>query len=205
MKNSSKKARANRRNAQRSTGPKTAEGKAASSRNALRHGLSTMTLTVLPTENAQDLEALRKTLTSEWKPKGDSETFLVDQMIAARWKLARLGRMEAEAMDDMLESGGDGASADRQLVRALGSRGNIFEKLERYTRSTERAYSKAVKELQQLRAAAAKTEKQNEATKKRNEVREAEEWLRNEIANTPIRPIDPWILTGQYEPTKDAA
>ena len=172
MKNSFKKTESNRRNSQRSTGPKTVEGKAASSRNALRHGLSTMTLTVLPTEDPRDLEDLRSNIASEWKPQGDAETFLVDQMIAARWKLARLQRMEAEAIDEVLEGGcffddedeaeHDATSADRHLVHALGRR-DIFDKLERYARTTERAYSKAVKDLQQLRAANAKTAKQNEA------------------------------------------
>ena len=159
-----------------------------------------MTLTVLPTEDPRDLEKLRATIAGEWTPQGDTETFLVDQMISARWKLARLQRMEVEAIDNMLERNEDGASADRQLVRAIESRNSIFDKLDRYTRSTERAYSKAVKELQQLRAANAKTAKQNEAIAKQNEAKEAEEWLRNEIANTPIPPIDPWILYGDDAP-----
>ena len=77
MKTSPTKAESNRRNAQRSTGPKSAQGKAASSRNALRHGLSTMTLTVLPTEDLQDLEDLREPMSNEWNPIGDAETFLV--------------------------------------------------------------------------------------------------------------------------------
>ena len=210
MKTSLKKTKSNRRNAQLSTGPTSPEGKAASSRNALRHGLTTATLTVLPTEDPRDLEKLRATLTGEWTPQGDAETFLVDQMISARWKLARLQRMEAEALDEMLEGRAcldeedelehQSVSADRHLVHQLGYRNNIFEKLERYTRSTERAYSKAVKELQQLRAARAKTEKQNEATRKRGEAEEAERWLRDQIAQTPIQPIDPWILYGDDAP-----
>ena len=204
MRTSSQKIESNRRNAQLSTGPTSPAGKAASSRNALRHGLSTMTLTILPTEDPRDLDNLRSTIASEWKPQGDAETFLVDQMIAARWKLARLQRIEAEALDEMLEGNWcmdeedqrdhDALSADRHLVRQLGYRNNIFEKLDRYTRATERAYSKAVKELQQLRASNAKMKAQNEA-------KEAEEWLQAELAKTPIQPIDPWILTGSYDQT----
>ena len=49
---SEKQLEANRRNAQQSTGPKTAEGKAHSSRNNLRHGL-TGHVNILPTENRQ--------------------------------------------------------------------------------------------------------------------------------------------------------
>ena len=47
---------ANRKNAQRSTGPKTPEGKARSSKNALKHGLTSEEL-ILPGENPEAYDA----------------------------------------------------------------------------------------------------------------------------------------------------
>ena len=58
-----KQIRANRENAKKSTGPKTAGGRARSSRNALRHGLS-LPLT-LNTEMAAKADLIRKSLVSE--------------------------------------------------------------------------------------------------------------------------------------------
>ncbi len=90
---------ANRRNAKRSTGPKSYAGKAASARNAIRHGLSSRTLTILPKEDSEELKQLVEEITSEFKPITGAENFFVDQMIHARWKLARIQRLEAEAFD----------------------------------------------------------------------------------------------------------
>ena len=61
---------ANRLNAQHSTGPRTVEGKEVPSRNATRHGLASAA-TVLPDENAADLEALAERLTAERHPAGE--------------------------------------------------------------------------------------------------------------------------------------
>ena len=64
---------------------------------------------------------------------------------------------------------------------------------------------KAVKELQQHRAATAKTARQNEATAKQNKAKEAEEWLQSELKKIEERGIpDPmaglWDLPEQNEP-----
>jgi hypothetical protein len=149
-------------------------------RNAIRYGLTTMSVTILPGEKTADLEALKRSITAEWNPISDHESFLVDQMITARWRLIRLGRLEAEAFDCMLEQNEANDSPDRKLLVQLETRGSIFEKLERYTRAAERAYSKAVRDLQQHRAARAKTTKQNKA-------KEANEWLRGELAKLEQR------------------
>ena len=141
-----------------------------------------MTITVMPGESQSDLEALQETIRAQWTPSSDHENFLVDQMISARWRLERLARWEQEAINRSLEKTGD-------VLAELESRNSIFDKLERYTRAAERAYSKAVKELQQHRANQAKTAKQNEATEKRNKKKEAEEWLRAGLAAIDLRDI----------------
>ena len=69
---SEKQLEANRRNAQRSTGPKTPEGKAHSSRNNLRHGL-TGQITVLPNEDREVHDAFCNELIESFKPETPME------------------------------------------------------------------------------------------------------------------------------------
>ena len=66
---SAKRTRAeiNRHNAKKSTGPKTVEGKAASSKNAFKHGLYSKSACI-PGENPEDLDALREDLRAEHQP-----------------------------------------------------------------------------------------------------------------------------------------
>ena len=67
---------ANRRNAQRSTGPTTPEGKARSAQNSLTHGLTAASV-VISIEDRGDYEELRARLIAEHKPVGTQELFLV--------------------------------------------------------------------------------------------------------------------------------
>jgi hypothetical protein len=91
---SDKKAQANRRNALKSSGPKTPEGKAAVRLNALRHGLLSKE-TLLPGEDEEALRELDERLKDELQPVGGLENLLVDRIIASYWRLGRLGRVEA--------------------------------------------------------------------------------------------------------------
>jgi hypothetical protein len=90
---SEKKIEANRQNALKSTGPKTTEGKAAASRNALRHGLLSKDV-LLPWEDGEALRELDEGLRTELHPVGNLENLLVDRIVAAVWRLRRLGRVE---------------------------------------------------------------------------------------------------------------
>ncbi len=83
-----KQIEANRRNALKSTGPKTSEGKAAVRMNALRHGLRARSL-LIPGENPADYDQLCAGLEAEWRPQTPTEHLLLQQMAVAQWKLAR--------------------------------------------------------------------------------------------------------------------
>lgn len=85
---------ANRLNARRSTGPRTPEGRATSSRNALTHGLLAEN-PVLPDEDPDRFEELRAQLISEYEPVGVIETHLVGQIADKIWRLSRPSRIEA--------------------------------------------------------------------------------------------------------------
>ena len=69
---SEKQLEANRRNAQQSTGPKTTEGKAQSSRNNLRHGL-TGQISLLPTEDREAHDAFCTELIDSLHPETPME------------------------------------------------------------------------------------------------------------------------------------
>ncbi len=86
---------ANRRNAQKSTGPSTQQGKAAASLNALRHGLRSRSA-VLPGEDSAELDDLVARLRAEFSPATLTEDILLDQMAVAYWKLGRAQRIENE-------------------------------------------------------------------------------------------------------------
>jgi hypothetical protein len=85
---------ANRQNAQRSTGPKTAEGKARVSTNALVHGLFARQA-LLPYEAPHEFEELGEALRAALNPQGVHEQILVESMISALWRRRRLSRVEA--------------------------------------------------------------------------------------------------------------
>ena len=127
-----KQTEANRRNAQKSTGPRTPEGKAAVRLNALRHGLCARTA-VLPAENAEEFHQLCADLETEWLPQGRTEQYLLEQMAVAQWKAARACNMEYNIYD---------------LGALTESRMRTLEYVLKQQSRWERAYFKALRELQ---------------------------------------------------------
>ncbi len=88
---------ANRRNARRSTGPRTPEGKARVAENSLKHGLyrspQRKSLEALG-ESAKEFEALRRGLEEEWQPSTWTEGRLVKNLAGLLWRLERARRAQ---------------------------------------------------------------------------------------------------------------
>ncbi len=84
-----KQIEANRRNALKSTGPRTPEGKAAVRLNSLQHGLRAQTL-ILPGENREEFDQLLAGFEAEWQPQSLTAGAYVERMAIAQWKLRRL-------------------------------------------------------------------------------------------------------------------
>jgi len=84
----SKRTRANRRNAKRSTGPKSAGGRQRSSLNSLKHGITARTV-LLPFEDRRAYDRAAKLIDEQYRPFGAIEECLVELIIAARWRLVR--------------------------------------------------------------------------------------------------------------------
>ena len=134
---SQKQIEANRRNALKSTGPKTDEGKAAVSMNALRYGLRARSI-LIPGENPEEYDRLCASLEAEWRPRNRTEQLLVEQMVTAQWKLARLEVGERSIYMQTMAADKQMALLDRFSVQ----RGRL-----------ERSFSKAMRELEHLRKA----------------------------------------------------
>lgn len=78
-----------RENATKSTGPRTLAGKARSSRNATRHGLTSRAV-VLPTvESADDWAAHRDAIVASLTPMGALEAELAERVAVLTWRLRR--------------------------------------------------------------------------------------------------------------------
>ena len=91
---SDKQLAANRLNAQKSTGPKTDQGKAVSKYNALRHGLLSQEV-VLPGEDESAFDELYEKFREELLPEGELEIQLVERIATLCWRLRRIGKVEA--------------------------------------------------------------------------------------------------------------
>src|ERR1700752_3688520 len=78
-----------------STGPRTAEGKAISSQNAVKSGLFTAADFIRPGEQSTYDEA-RNQLINELKPDGYLEFAWIDEMMSATWRLRRCRIIEAD-------------------------------------------------------------------------------------------------------------
>ena len=96
-----KQINANRQNAQKSTGPKTDEGKAAVSKNAVKHGLFAEEA-VITGENPADYEAYLDNFLTELEPVGAVETMLAERAVSLAWRLKRAERMQNEVIEDMI-------------------------------------------------------------------------------------------------------
>src|SRR6202023_530008 len=94
---------ANRQNAQKSTGPKTPEGRAAVRLNGVTHGLTAETI-VLKGESQSDFTNLLASLEAEHDPASPTEEALVVQLAMATWRLRRLYHQEAGFYTCQLQS-----------------------------------------------------------------------------------------------------
>jgi len=112
---SERRGNANRANAQKSTGPKTPEGKAIASRNASKHRLCAATF-ILETEDLGEFEALRACYYTRFGPRDQVENELVDKMVHSVWNQKRAWAMEHESINlQMVKMAPDFAAKYSQL------------------------------------------------------------------------------------------
>src|SRR3954449_2029665 len=88
-----KQIEANRRNARRSTGPTSDEGKLRSRRNAVRHGLTAETV-IGALEDAEDYKAFEAAVIADYDAQSAVERELVLRLASLLWRIRRATIME---------------------------------------------------------------------------------------------------------------
>jgi hypothetical protein len=117
---SSRRVEANRRNSQKSTGPRTPAGKRRSRLNAIKHGLCAR-IPVLPGEDADAFRCRVDGFMDALQPRDDVELFLAEQAALAAWRAQRADRAEAAHLAAILRAARVGAESGRcEEVAALG-------------------------------------------------------------------------------------
>ncbi|HYP09490.1 MAG TPA: hypothetical protein VER03_24915 [Bryobacteraceae bacterium] len=160
---SAAKAIANRVNATHSTGP---VDTSRTRFNGLAHGL-TSKQTVIPGEDQNEYDTFASSMRKDLSPASATETFLVDRVIAAAWRLKRFTRMETAFFSNRIdahltgnpESNPDAALANLFTDPAEMSRMRLFL---RYQNSVQKEYDTAIREL--LKAKEERADEEYDAT-----------------------------------------
>ncbi len=126
------RAEINRANAQLSTGPRTAEGKLASSRNSTKHGLASSQV-IIPGEDPAAFDALLNNFLEEHQPATSTEELLVKEMAQSYWLTQRAIRCQNGCFTEA-------GINEKQLALFL-----------RYQTTHERAFYKALNTLLKLK------------------------------------------------------
>jgi len=154
---------ANRLNAQKSTGPRTAEGKAAVSQNAVKHGLTARSV-VVSGEDPGQFEFYRERMLDELDPVGEVEFSLAERIVGLSWRLRRAEKLQAAAFDSLCaqrehlpsetleerqDPDGD-STLGRALVRDFAD-GRALERMLMYERRIEQSLYRTMAELKRHR------------------------------------------------------
>jgi len=180
---------ANQKNAQQSTGPRTDAGKAASSQNAVKHG-ATSHRVLLAWESPAEFERVTAEFRRQFLPATDIEYYLIDDMVAAHWRMLRMQNIVRTYMD---RAAYEHPSKDPMIAMADVMLSPEVAKLQRYENTFRRAYENAwakLKEVQRSRAA-------------QNEPKSARPQTPNPIRSSPdhFRPNAPELTVSIESPT----
>ncbi len=152
---------ANRANAAHSTGPRTAEGKAASSRNAVSHGItSNARVTVFNWESPEEFQQLRDDYCARFRPIDRVEFEIIERMVDATWRRKRaitiettiydleISEIEEEVREDFAET----ATGPLRLALAFKNRhgDGVWDAIQRLLNTADRCYSRALRDLEKL-------------------------------------------------------
>ena len=151
---------ANRRNALKSTGPSSEEGKQQSRRNAVRHGLTAETV-IGALEDAEDYKAFEAAIIADYDAESAVERELVLRLASLLWRLRRATTMETGLFhiqaEQLLEFGQDrqAEAGSRKSLDALFGRTDSVRLRSRTTGQSERQESGHI----QLRAKFCRSER----------------------------------------------
>ncbi len=182
---------ANQSNAQKSTGPKSEQGKAIASQNNFRFGF-TGTFRVLAWENEVEFQILLDTLHAEHQPATPTETVLVDKMAQSLWLSKRAVLLQDLTMDIAAPL----CDNPKQLALYL-----------RYQTTHDRAFHKSLAELLKLRAETRKQQigfgsqqrkRKEDDRREQQEMRRGADHARREAAEKRKQEVHRWnVLLAQ--------
>ena len=155
---------ANQTNAQRSTGPRTPEGRSISALNNFRHGLAG-TFRILDWESQQEFDELFASLRQEHAPTTPTETVLVESLAQHFWFAQRAMRLQERCLHTGFQDPGD----EKRFLLYL-----------RYQTTHERAFHHSLNQLLKLRA-----EKRKQQIGFESQQRKEADELRKQAAEAP--------------------
>jgi hypothetical protein len=139
---------ANQANAQKSTGPRSVEGKSAARFNALKHGIDAASV-VIPGEDPADYDSLAADYHRDFRPHSPSESFHVDTMLRADWQKRRLQRVEADLSRTLLAESPGASLAAALLSESPAAK--LLARVQRQIAAFERTWYRANTELRRAR------------------------------------------------------
>jgi hypothetical protein len=147
-------------------GPKTEQGKARVSQNAVKHGMTSTKMFVLQNENPAEWERMLADCIEEFRPETSFENRLVEEIAFANWRLRRAWTTENSLFDDEMEKGAEAFAAKYAHADEGVRQGGAFRSIAdgskalplhiRYEARLERSYKRAIKTLEDLRASRAR-------------------------------------------------
>ncbi len=166
---------ANRRNAQKSTGPRSRQGKAAVSQNAVQHGLSARQA-IITSESQAEFDLYREQMLAELAPASPIESMLAERIVGLSWRLKRVYIIQNQVINALKSNNtssplakltqslffknhdqSQAASSDSSPDLALGrmaikdfSNARVLDRLLMYERRIEHSLYKTIFELQRL-------------------------------------------------------
>jgi hypothetical protein len=164
---------ANRRNAKKATGPRTAEGKEKASQNAVKHGLFARE-GVIRGEDWEEYEIHREMLMDHLRPEGPLEVILASRAVDLTWRLRRAAQDRNEAFGALYDrhtaggpepqdAGDRGATLGRMVLNDF-LEDAVLERLQRYERRIESSLYRTLNELRRIHDPSRKPDREVAAT-----------------------------------------
>ncbi len=148
---SEKQIAANRRNSQKSTGPTSVAGKAASSMNAFKTGIHAKS-SIIPCERARDLQELIDEYYSAHRPATPEARSLVDDLIRCEWTLRRLDTSEASLWNYQSDQSFRPVPDSHKQGKIIAQNARTFGLIQRRLDATRRGRDRALQQLRELAA-----------------------------------------------------
>ena len=165
QKSSQKRIEANRRNAQTSTGPRTAEGKAKSASNSTVHGFSSLNMNPLApgcflhTEDENQFRGLLNEYVVTYHPQHPDELDLLTEAVFAKWRQQRIWLAETGQIEIAIAQGESElrkslprADAKAHLANGIAKSEAVLKLYLRYDAQLHRHYRNCLKDLRDLQA-----------------------------------------------------